>query len=124
MAQAESKGAFGDDRIYLEKFVTPEHHAGQVGFFRIVQRALEAPAMRALDDALDDTWRADRDYIIADMNGSAVFLFSILKMRVGMAGPRTALGDAIGLGVNLFARSTVPARSPAGPSIRPMGLRR
>jgi Ca-activated chloride channel family protein len=28
-----------------------------------------------------------------------------------MAGPRTALGDAIGLGVKLFARSTVPART-------------
>jgi len=33
------------------------------------------------------------------------------EMQVGMAGPRTALGDAIGLGVNLFARSTVPART-------------
>jgi Ca-activated chloride channel family protein len=32
-------------------------------------------------------------------------------MQVGMAGPRTALGDAIGLGVNLFARSTVPAKT-------------
>ena len=33
------------------------------------------------------------------------------EMQVGMAGPRTALGDAIGLGVSLFARSTVPART-------------
>jgi len=33
------------------------------------------------------------------------------EMQVGMAGPRTAFGDAIGLGVNLFARSTVPART-------------
>jgi Ca-activated chloride channel family protein len=33
------------------------------------------------------------------------------EMQVGMAGPRTALGDAIGLGVKLFARSTVPART-------------
>lgn len=33
------------------------------------------------------------------------------EMQVGMAGPRTALGDAIGLGVNLFAGSTVPART-------------
>jgi len=33
------------------------------------------------------------------------------EMQVGMAGPRTALGDAIGLGVNLFAKSTVPTRT-------------
>lgn len=33
------------------------------------------------------------------------------EMQVGMAGPRTAFGDAIGLGVKLFARSTVPART-------------
>ena len=33
------------------------------------------------------------------------------EMQVGMAGPRTALGDAIGLGVNLFAASTVPAKT-------------
>jgi Ca-activated chloride channel family protein len=35
----------------------------------------------------------------------------VQEMQVGMAGPRTAFGDAIGLGVNLFARSTVPART-------------
>lgn len=33
------------------------------------------------------------------------------EMAVGMAGPRTALGDAIGLGVNLFANSKVKART-------------
>lgn len=33
------------------------------------------------------------------------------EMQVGMAGPRTALGDAIGLGVSLFSKSTVPART-------------
>lgn len=30
---------------------------------------------------------------------------------VGMAGPRTAFGDAIGLGISLFARSTVKAKT-------------
>jgi hypothetical protein len=73
------------DLCHLEKFVTPEHHAGQVGFFRLVDRALDAPAMSALDAELDDTWRADRDYVIADMNGSAVFLFAALKMKLTMA---------------------------------------
>ncbi|MCX5518408.1 VWA domain-containing protein [Kaistia defluvii] len=33
------------------------------------------------------------------------------EMQVGMAGPRTAFGDAIGLGINMFAKSTVPART-------------
>ncbi|HXU62016.1 MAG TPA: hypothetical protein VN962_09965 [Polyangia bacterium] len=73
------------DLCHLEKFVAAEHHAGQVGFFRIVERALAAPAMAALDRALDDGWRADRDYVIADMNGSAVFLFAALKTKLAMA---------------------------------------
>lgn len=73
------------DLCHLEKFVAPEHHAGQVGFFRIVQRALEAPEVMALDRQLDDAWRADRDYVIADMNGSAVFLFAALKVKLTMA---------------------------------------
>jgi hypothetical protein len=78
------------DLCHLEKFVAPEHHAGQVGFFRIVERALNAPEMTALDGDLDDTWRADRDYVIADMNGSAVFLFAALKMKLKMAVLRRA----------------------------------
>jgi Ca-activated chloride channel family protein len=35
----------------------------------------------------------------------------VQEMQVGMAGPRTVLGDAIGLGVNQFARSTAPAKT-------------
>ena len=73
------------DLCHLEKFVAPEHHPGQVGFFRIVERALDTPAMIALERDFDDTWRADRDYVIADMNGSAVFLFAALKMKLNMA---------------------------------------
>lgn len=33
------------------------------------------------------------------------------ECAIGMAGPRTALGDAIGLGVNLFEGSDVPAKT-------------
>jgi hypothetical protein len=73
------------DLCHLEKFVAPAHHLGQVGFFRAVERALCSPALAALERTFDDAWIADRDYVIADMNGSAVFLFSVLKMRVGMA---------------------------------------
>ena len=82
------------DLSHLEKFVAPEHHAGQVGFFRLVERALDAPAMLALDAALDDSWRAERDYVIADMNGSAVFLFAALKMKLTLAVRRRPARDA------------------------------
>jgi len=83
------------DLCHMEKFVTPEHHAGQVGFFGLVERALETPAMAALDRELDDQWRADCDYVIADMNGSAVFLLAALKMRLTLAVRRRG-GDAEG----------------------------
>ena len=35
----------------------------------------------------------------------------LAEMQVGMAGPRTAFGDAIGLGINLFSGSNAPAKS-------------
>ena len=56
--------------------------------------------MAALDRALDDPWRADRDYIIADMNGSAVFLLAALKMRLGLAALRCGV-DAERAGRNV-----------------------
>jgi len=91
------------DLCHLEKFVAPEHHDGQVGFFRLVERALAAPAMIALDGALDDTWRAERDYVIADMNGSAVFLFAALKMKLALAVRRRGRDAAAALDVLLAA---------------------
>jgi hypothetical protein len=91
------------DLCHLEKFVAPEHHAGQVGFFRLVERALQAPAMAALDAELDDTWRGDRDYVIADMNGSAVFLFAALKMKLNMAAQRRRIAAATAVDVLLGA---------------------
>jgi hypothetical protein len=73
------------DLCHLEKFVAAEHHRGQVGFFRCLQRALAAPAMIATEATFDGAWRADRDYVMADMNGSAIFLFAALKMKLNMA---------------------------------------
>jgi hypothetical protein len=73
------------DLEHLEKFVDPAHHRGQVGFFRAVERAFADPAFCALEGRFDATWRADRNYVISDMNGSAIFLFSVLKMKVNMA---------------------------------------
>jgi hypothetical protein len=73
------------DLEHLEKFSDPEHHAGQVGFFGCVLRALADPGWQSIDNGFDEIWRADRDYVIADMNGSAVFLFAALKMKLRMA---------------------------------------
>ncbi len=73
------------DLHHLEKFVEPEHHRGQVGFFRAIDRALADTEVVALERTLDAIWNAERDYVLADMNGSAVFLFSVLKMRLAMA---------------------------------------
>src|SRR5450432_4081472 len=81
------------DLCHLEKFVAPEHHRGQVGFFRAVARALAHPEVAALAPTFDATWNGDRDYVIADMNGSAVFLFSVLKMRLAMAVRRRLARD-------------------------------
>jgi hypothetical protein len=84
------------DLCHLEKFAAPEHHRGQIGFFRSVARALGCPALRELERSFDSRWCADRDYVVADMNGSAVFLFSVLKMRMNMA-VRRRLAVARGL---------------------------
>jgi hypothetical protein len=50
-----------------------------------MRRALANPELQAIQRSFDALWETDRDYVIADMNGSAVFLFSVLKMRVSMA---------------------------------------
>lgn len=46
-----------------------------------------------LEQELDDTWRAERDYVIADVNGSAVFLLPALKTNLSMAGRRRIPGQ-------------------------------
>jgi hypothetical protein len=104
------------DLCHLEKFVAPEHHAGQVGFFRAVARALATPAMRALDGDLDDTWRAERDYVISDMNGSAVFLFAALKMKVNMA-VRRRLARLRGLPAPASGRLDAEERAAVEPAL-------
>lgn len=74
------------DLCHLEKFVDPEHHIAQRGFFALVHRAMSEPSWAAAFEAgFDDAWAKDRDYVVADMNGSPVFLFAALKMKVKMA---------------------------------------
>jgi hypothetical protein len=76
------------DLRHLGKFFQPELHLEQRGFFVRVERALESSAWRELDLALDERWQKDRSAVLADMNGSVVFLFSALKMRLRMAARR------------------------------------
>lgn len=83
------------DLCHLEKFVDPEHHVGQVGFFARLEAAMSKPGWAQLESELGDLWRSDRDYVLADMNGSAIFLFAALKMKLKMA-MRRHVGRAAG----------------------------
>jgi hypothetical protein len=70
------------DLCHLEKFAEPAHHQAQVGLFALLDGAVDGPAWAALESNLDDTWRAHRDHVLADMNGSAVYLFVVLRARL------------------------------------------
>jgi hypothetical protein len=104
------------DLAHLEKFVAPAHYTGQVGFFRCMRRALAQPEMVALQATFDTAWIADRDYVIADMNGSAVFLFSVLKMRMGMA-VRRQLARAAGRPAPTEGALNADERDAAAPAL-------
>lgn len=73
------------DLCHLEKFVDPEHHVAQVGFFATLHAAMGDPSWGSLDAGFDEAWAADRDHVAADMNGSPIFLFAALKMKLKMA---------------------------------------
>jgi hypothetical protein len=73
------------DLRHLEKFFDPDHHRAQIGFFRSWARALGKNDSDRFDGTLDETWREDRDRVLADMNGSPIFLFAVLKMKLKVA---------------------------------------
>ncbi|APR77820.1 Hypothetical protein A7982_03167 [Minicystis rosea] len=73
------------DLCHLEKFADPVHHEGQVGFFAALDRALEDPRWRALESGFSDPWIDERDHVLADMNGSPVFLFVVLRNKMKLA---------------------------------------
>src|SRR5262249_34441479 len=64
------------DVCHLEKFVEPEHHAGQRAFFARLLHATGTPQWAALGARFDDAWRTDWEHVAADMNGSPVFLMA------------------------------------------------
>ena len=76
------------DLCHLEKFVDVEHHRGQRGFFASVDRAIEGRTWSAFDLRFDEAWKRDVEHVVADMNGSAIFLFAALKMKLRMASRR------------------------------------
>jgi len=83
------------DLCHLEKLFDPAHHEEQRGFFAALFAASDSPAWATLDARLDDAWRRDVEHVAADMNGSAIFLFAALKMKLKMAS-RRALGARTG----------------------------
>jgi hypothetical protein len=70
------------DLCHLEKFADAAHHAGQVGLFALLDRAVGGPEWAALEAGLDELWRAHRDHVLADMNGASVYLFVVLRARL------------------------------------------
>jgi hypothetical protein len=76
------------DLCHLGKLLDPEHHLEQVGYFASLERLFQNPDWRAVEGRLDATWLEDRDRLGADMNGSSVYLFVVLKMKLKMAARR------------------------------------
>jgi hypothetical protein len=66
-----------------------------VGYFASLERLLSTPSWRDVEARLDAAWLEDRDRLSADMNGSSVYLFVVLKMKLKMAA-RRALARAEG----------------------------
>jgi hypothetical protein len=73
------------DLCHLEKFLDPVHHVGQVGFFSMVVEARRRPAFGTFERDFDAELSREWDHVISDMNGSAVFLFAAMKMKLKMA---------------------------------------
>jgi hypothetical protein len=76
------------DLCHLAKFVDPEHHEEQVGFFATLRGFSENARCRELEALLDAAFVEDRERLGADVNGSAVYLFALLKMKLKMAARR------------------------------------
>jgi hypothetical protein len=81
------------DLRHLEKLFDPLHYRAQVGFFRWIARSVGTGAWKAFDRELDAEWTAGRDYALADMNGSPIFLWAVLKMKLKMAVRRKLARD-------------------------------
>jgi hypothetical protein len=81
------------DLCHFDKFVDPEHHRGQVGFFECLHLAVHRRAWAQFESNFDPTFIRDWHHVAADMNGSAVFLFAALKMKLKMGVRRQVAAD-------------------------------
>ena len=81
------------DLCHLDKFIDARHHRGEVGFFASLHRAVERPEWVSLETDFDLAFAHDWRHVAADMNGSAVFLFAALKMKLKMAVRRRIAGE-------------------------------
>jgi hypothetical protein len=81
------------DLCHLDKLIDPVHHLGQVGFFACFHAAASGPLWAAFEASFDEAFRRDLEHVAADMNGSAVFLFAALKMKLKMAVRRRLAAD-------------------------------
>ncbi len=82
------------DLCHLDKFADAGHHAGQVGFFASLLELARSSAWTSVERSLDPTFANDRDRVGADTNGSSVYLFAVLKMRLKMAARRSHAREA------------------------------
>jgi hypothetical protein len=73
------------DLCHLDKFIDPAHHLGQVGFFACLSTVANRAGWFRFEADFDEAFRRDWHHVAADMNGSAVFLFAALKMKLKMA---------------------------------------
>jgi hypothetical protein len=90
----EDASAFAEhDLCHLEKFIDPQHHHEQVGFFQHALAATRHGRWKDFCAAFDGTWQTDWDYVVCDMNGSSVFLFAAAKMKLKMAVRRKLVRD-------------------------------
>jgi hypothetical protein len=76
------------DLCHLDKFMEPEHYRGQVGFFACLLGALRGGGWSEFERNFDGAFKRDWQHVAADMNGSAVFLFAALKMKLKMGARR------------------------------------
>jgi hypothetical protein len=77
------------DLCHLDKFLEPPLYAEQVGFFSSLQAVLDNAQWRRIESDLDDEWIAGRGRVAADMNGSPIYLFAMLKMQLKLAARRS-----------------------------------
>jgi hypothetical protein len=77
------------DLCHLEKFCDRQHHLGQIGFFASLADLERSERWKQAESTLDATFIADRERVGADTNGSSVYLFAVLKMRLKMAARRS-----------------------------------